>query len=70
MGLYELRPKPSRVIYFYLHKNRIVLLHAFIKKTKAIPEKDLRTALDRKENCEVLLKFNKADFDEDNSRNG
>ena len=34
-GLYELRPKPSRIIYFYRHKNKIVLLHAFLKKTKA-----------------------------------
>ena len=63
-GLYELRPKPSRVIYFFCDKNKIVLLHAFIKKTKAIPEKDLKIALDRKENCDVLFKFNKAEFEE------
>jgi phage-related protein len=63
-GLYELRPKPSRVIYFFHHKNKIVLLHAFYKKTKAIPEKELRIAQDRKENCEVLLKFNRAEFED------
>lgn len=62
-GLYELRPKPSRVIYFFHHKNKIVLLRAFIKNTKKILAKDLQVALDRKENCEVLLKFNRADFE-------
>ncbi len=62
-GLYEIRPKPNRVIYFFYHKNKIVLLHAFLKKTKAIPEKELKIAMDRKENCEVLIKFNEADFE-------
>lgn len=62
-GLYELRPKPSRVIYFYYHRDKIVLLHAFLKKTKAIPEKDLKIASDRRENCDALLKFNRADFE-------
>ncbi len=63
-GLYELRPKPSRVIYFFYQRNRIVLLHAFHKKTKAIPEIDLKMAMDRKENSEVLLKFRRAEFEE------
>lgn len=63
-SLYELRPKPSRVIYFFHHRNKIVLLHSFIKNTKKIPKKDLQTALDRKENCEILLKFSRADFEE------
>ena len=62
-GLYELRPKPSRVIYFFHHKNKIILLHAFLKKTKAIPPKELKVAMDRKENCEVLIKFNKVEFE-------
>ena len=62
-GLYELRPKPSRIIYFFTHQNKIVLLHAFTKKTKAIPERELRIALDRKENCDILIKFDRAEFE-------
>ena len=62
-GLYELRPKPSRIIYFFTHRDKIVLLHAFTKKTKAIPERELRIALDRKENCDILIKFNRAEFE-------
>ena len=64
-GLYELRPKPSRVIYFFCHKNKIVLLHSFIKRTKMIEKRDMKIALDRKENCDILLKFNRAEFEKE-----
>jgi len=63
-GLYELRPGRHRVLYFFFVRNKVILLHAFLKKTDAIPIKDIDIALHRKEICQVLLKFNKVDFDE------
>lgn len=61
-GLYEIRPKPTRVIYYYFDRNRIVLLHAFLKRAQAIPGKDLRIALDRKQKCEELIKCDRVEF--------
>lgn len=63
-GLYELRPGRHRVLYFFLVRNKVVLLHAFLKKTDAIPTRDIDIALHRKEICEVLLKYHKVDFEE------
>jgi phage-related protein len=51
-GLYELRishPEgPFRVIYCYLPGRRIVLLHAFVKRTEEIRQADLDLAKARK----------------------
>jgi phage-related protein len=51
-GLQELRiahPEgPFRVIYCYLPGRRIVLLHAFVKRTEAIRRSDLDVAMARK----------------------
>ena len=63
-GLYELRPGRNRVIYFYLQRNKIILLHAFLKKTEAIPEADIRVAEDRKDICETLGKYQMVNFEE------
>lgn len=49
LGLWELRPLPHRVIYCFIHRTTIVLLHAFWKKTEKIPQKDIDLALARKE---------------------
>ena len=47
-GLFELRPRgregTGRALYCYLVGERVVVLHAFVKKTRATPEKDLRLA--------------------------
>jgi len=45
--LYELRPKQSRIIYFFMFKESVVLVHAFRKKTDAIPERELGKAIVR-----------------------
>ena len=49
--LWEIRLKDKdgigRVIYVLASKNRIVLLHAFIKKTQRTPAKAIETALKR-----------------------
>lgn len=64
-GLYELRPGRHRVLYFFYLRNKVVLLHAFMKKTDKIPEREIEIALQRKEICEVLSKFEKIDFERD-----
>jgi phage-related protein len=47
-GLFELRPRGregrGRALYCYLDGERVVVLHAFVKKTRATPERDLRIA--------------------------
>ena len=62
--LYELRPGRHRVLYFFIHRNKIILLHAFLKKTQEMPEREIKTAMKRKETCKVLLRFNAIEFDE------
>lgn len=64
-GLYEIRPGRNRVLYFFIQGGKIVLVHAFLKKSDAIPEKDLKIAIRRKEMCEVLLRFNRVEFDQE-----
>lgn len=49
--LWEIRLKDptgiTRVLYILAHKRRIILLHAFIKKTQKTPKGSLETALQR-----------------------
>lgn len=50
-GLFELRIKSkegiSRVFYCTAQKNKIVMLHGFIKKTQKLPKKELKLAIKR-----------------------
>lgn len=48
LGLYELRPERHRVLYFFHQRTKIVLLHAFLKRTDEIPQRDIEIALKRK----------------------
>lgn len=45
--LYELRPKQTRIIYFFMLKDYAVLVHAFRKKTNEIPEREIKLAQKR-----------------------
>ncbi len=45
--IYELRPKQTRIIYFFMLKSNAVLIHAFRKRTSAIPISDLSIAMKR-----------------------
>lgn len=63
-GLYELRPGRHRILYFFFIRNKVILLRALMKKTDAIPERDIEIALQRKEICEVFHKYHKVDFNE------
>ena len=50
-GLFELRPRGregiGRAFYCFLVGKRISVVHAFIKKTEATPERELKTARKR-----------------------
>jgi len=50
-GLFELRPHGregiGRALYCYITGQRVVVLHAFIKKTQRTPQRDLRIAYQR-----------------------
>ena len=52
-GLFELRPHGregiGRALYCYITGRRVVILHAFLKKTRATPRHDLRIAYQRME---------------------
>ena len=47
-GLFELRPRGregiGRALYCFLEGRRVIVLHAFVKKTRALPERDVRLA--------------------------
>lgn len=50
-GMFELRPKGKegigRAFYCYLVRRRVVVVHAFVKKTQQTPERDLILARKR-----------------------
>jgi len=50
-GLFELRPRGregiGRVLYCFVIGRRVVMLHAFVKKTPDTPEKELKIARKR-----------------------
>lgn len=50
-GLFELRPHGregiGRALYCCLRGHRVVVLHAFIKKTQTTPQRDLKVARQR-----------------------
>ena len=58
--LYELRIQLAknkvRIIYAYMFKNYIVLLHSFIKKTAKVPENDKLRA--KKRMIDFQIRFN------------
>ena len=50
-GLFELRPHgregTGRALYCYVTDQRVIVLHAFVKKTRTTPQRDLRIARKR-----------------------
>jgi len=46
-GLYERRIDSSRIIYFLYTERKFVLVHAFTKKSKETPKRELETARKR-----------------------
>lgn len=58
--LYELRPKQTRILYFFTVKNYAVLLHAFCKKTNEVPKKDMDLAYRRMN--DFILRYKKGEI--------
>ena len=48
LGLYELRPDRNRVLYCFHRRTQVILLHAFLKRTDGIPQREIEIALKRK----------------------
>jgi phage-related protein len=50
-GLFELRPRGregiGRALYCYVMGKRVIVLHAFVKKTRTTPQRDLHIARKR-----------------------
>lgn len=55
-GLFELRPRGrsgiGRAFYCFLIGRRVMLLHAFVKKTQETPDRELKLARKRKKGIE------------------
>lgn len=55
MGLFELRPRGrsgiGRAFYCFVVGKRIVVLHAFIKKSQSTPDRELKLARKRMKEC-------------------
>lgn len=55
-NIYELRAKHRnvqyRIFYYFEGQNIVVLSHAIVKKTSAVPKKDIDLAIKRKEKFE------------------
>ena len=58
--LYELRPKQTRLIYFFMLKDDVVLVHAFRKKTNEIPKGELKLAMKRMN--DFMLRYEKGEI--------
>lgn len=59
-GIHELRIKLSgdqfRILYFFLHKDNIILSNAFMKNTKKVPTSEIKKALLAKD--DYIRRFN------------
>ncbi len=59
--IYELRPKQTRILYFFMLKDYAVLVHAFRKKTPRVPEREMKTAKSRMK--DFLLRFGQGEIE-------
>ena len=48
LGLYELRPDRNRILYCFYRRTQVILLHAFLKRTDDIPQREIEISLKRK----------------------
>ena len=47
-GVYELRPKNNRVLFFYFNEGDYIILHGFTKKTNKTPKNEIEKAINEK----------------------
>ena len=54
--LFELRIRGAQEIriFYTFHKSQIYLLHGFIKKSERTPQKEIRTALQKLKNLDIV----------------
>ncbi len=45
-----------RILYYFVLKDVVILLHAFLKKTDAVPQKEIDIALERMKDMDNRLK--------------
>lgn len=50
--LWEMRPGSGRAVYVAATGERVVIVHAFVKKTQKTPKKELKTARQRAKEVE------------------
>lgn len=50
-NLYEIRYRSHRIIYSY-YNEKVILLHAFVKKTQETPKRDINIAIERQKDLE------------------
>ena len=64
-GIRELRVRVNmgnmRIFYFFFERNNIILLHAFKKKTRELPEKEIAKAVKNMNN--FRLRYNQGEFE-------
>jgi len=59
-----IRSLKYQICYFFFQRHKAILLHTFMKKSRAIPEKDLRIVENRKDVCDVIGKYKMLEFEE------
>ena len=67
-GIHELRillsRKQTRILYFFCHRNVIVLTHAFVKRSSRVPVREIDTAKRCRE--DFLRRYDASDFGDRN----
>lgn len=58
--LYELRPGSNRIIYYFFDGEKIIILHAFKKKTPKTPKKEIEQAKREMKEYERIKKNERA----------
>jgi phage-related protein len=59
--LYELRPAPHRILYFFFLREFAVIVHTFRKKTDWLPESERRIAIHRM--LDLAQRYERGEYD-------
>ena len=58
--IYELRPKQTGIVYFFMLKDYAILLHAFRKKTNQVPEREIKIA--QKMMADFMIRYHRGEL--------
>jgi phage-related protein len=53
-GIFELRAKDARFMFYFAEPKEIIFVHAIIKKRRDIPKNDIKTAKKRRDDIKLL----------------